>query len=237
MDLAIPEDYREILNKAAEKEKESIPSSSEMISTKNKQFSLNGNQLGSSMDVVVVASKMEHAFYDRPYDPSNTSPPACFAIEDEEGNMVPHPSSPNKQSDECKNCPNNEFGSAATGSGKACKNSRRLALMAYSSDGLDSSEIALLKLAPTSLKNFSRYSKTVVTAYKRPTFSVVTNLKFEPSVQYSVIVPSLEQTIKNEEELKEILSKRDTAIQMISEPYDVSGYEEAPQTKKKSKMS
>jgi len=241
-DLATTEtlvDWEKELQILAKEQSASVTSSSPILSTKNKLFSLGGSNLGTEIDVVIVDSKKEHAYYDRPYDPDNPTCPTCFAIEDENGEMYPHPTSPELQAEACNECPHNEFESAAVGKGKACKNSRRLALLAYGAEGLDAGELAILKLPPTSLKNFGKYVKTITSALKRPTFAVVTKLCFDPMVQYPVVVPTLENPIKEPAELRAIMSTRDTALEMLNAPYDVSGYEKyvAPERKAPAKAA
>lgn len=116
------------------------------IGTKNKEFRYKGGSLGSSMEVVILASTFENAYYDTPYDEDNPSSPACYAVSDSEDELVPAEDAPNKQADTCAECPMNVFGSDARGKGKACANRRRLALLAA---GDLEGQIAFLRLAPT----------------------------------------------------------------------------------------
>jgi hypothetical protein len=223
------------LEKAATAELEAEPASyTPTLSTKGKKFRLGETQLGETMDVVVAGTMHEHAFYDRPYDPNNVCPPCCFAIGKEENELVPDPSSPVPQAKTCKECPQNEWGSGQ-GKGKACRNSRRLGLYAYGADGLDAKEMVILRLAPKSLKNYMKYSKSIAATLKRPTYSVITQLGFEPTEDYPMVTEVLVDKITNAEELQLIIDNQELVQETLLEPYDVTTYE--PTAGKKSKMS
>src|SRR5690606_25613194 len=88
----------------------------------------------NELEVVVVASVFANTLYADKFQPGVVSLPICYAFgdpdsDDPEGTMRPHEEAEDPQSDACADCPMNQFGSAPEGRGKACKNTRRLAVM------------------------------------------------------------------------------------------------------------
>ena len=202
------------------------------LSTKEKRFSLGDEDLGTEIDVVVADTAFEHAYYDRPYDEDKPSPPACFAIGKSENDLVPHPDSPVPQHANCRDCPWNEFESATVGKGKACKNKRRLALFAFGEEGLSTEQVVILPIAPTGLKNYAVYAKGIAAKFKRPTYSVVTTMKFSDKKTYPIVTHKMHSVLKPEDILR-VQKNREEIEDILLEPYDVSSYESPPETKQK----
>jgi len=103
-----------------------------------KSFSFKGGILsfdgapikGNKVACVIAGSMIEKAFYEGRYDPNNPEPPVCYALSQDPDNLAPDPEKVQDQkSDECADCPFNQWGSADTGRGKACKDVRRLFLV------------------------------------------------------------------------------------------------------------
>jgi hypothetical protein len=132
------------------------------ISLKGGRMSLNDQLVpGDKLDVVILAHCFEKTHYDRPYDAEDKNPPDCFAIGDDQYNMIPHPNVPNPPSDSCKACPFAEFGSAKQGAGPACKTRAKLVVM-HAPEGVTAgmicdkdAQMAIYKTQPTSVKAFS----------------------------------------------------------------------------------
>lgn len=217
------EEIEKSLQLAAKTEASSEKSSFQTLSIKGSKFSLGDERLGAELDVVVVATAFENTHYDTDYDHDNPQPPGCFSIQVSDSDMVPHSSSPNMISSQCKGCPMNEWGSGKS-RGKKCKNGRRLALMAYGENGLEKDQVVILRLPPKSLKHWSSYVKTVTNRTKKPTFAVVTTLTFDDKEDYPVVLPKFKSLIEDASELSEILSRREEFEILVTEPYDVSGY-------------
>ena len=118
-----------------------------------------GLNLGDSIEVVVLDFISANRFYSGPYNPNQISPPDCFAMGRSLAEMAPDDASPDKQSSNCHTCPMNQFGSSSNGSGKACKNSRELAVLlidpanpeAHNEPG---APIYTMSLPPTAIKSF-----------------------------------------------------------------------------------
>ena len=103
-------------------------------------FSMQGGQLkfndnpvpGNQMAVIILDHILENVFYDGDFDPNNPQPPTCFAFGRSDDDMAPHETvvaEGQAQNETCNGCPFNQWGSADKGRGKACRNTRRLAMI------------------------------------------------------------------------------------------------------------
>lgn len=228
-----------LIAQAAQDQGEAEVSIIPFMSVKGKKFTLGEEKLGNILNVVILADVFDHSYYDRPYDPDTISPPACFAINVSSNDLVPDASSPVVQATSCGECPMNEFGSSNNGKGKACRNGRRL-LVAAVTDGVpDLVNLAIINIAPTSLKAYARYSKGLATVKKLPIWAVVTTLSFDDDSTWPQIVPTFSNTIDGNY-INAIVPRLAEFADTVAIPYDVSGYtasEEVATSSKKSKMS
>ncbi len=220
---------------------------SAQISIKGKKFSYQGGDIGTEMEVVVLAFVAENRFYGETYDPDNPVPPICFAFEDEDGEMAPHEASIDPQCGSCDECPHNEWGSAATGDGKACSNRFRLLLIDADIgedmdewDHMQDAEVAMLNMPSTSLNNWKKFVKDLQNKYNLPPFGVVTKMSFDEDQDYPVLIFEVdkEYNVKDKSDAKTLtalLERRAAEEGALVEPYDTSGYE--PRDKKKKKKS
>lgn len=179
---------------------------------------------GNVLDVIVIHSVMENAFYDTEFDPDNPRSPVCFAFGTSEDDMVPHADSKEPQHDSCKGCPMNEFGSADKGKGKACKNVRRLALLPakpLEAGVLEGSDVAYCKLPVTSGKGFNNYVKRLSNQFELPPFAFVTQLSAvdDDKTQFKVTFQDIAR-IDGDDEIMEVLVKRhEQEVDNILFPY------------------
>jgi hypothetical protein len=147
----------------------------------DKKFKLpDGSVSDGPLTVVIVDFVSGNFFYDRPYKDGEQVPPACFAIGTEPELLKPHETSPDIQSETCKTCANNEFGSA--GKGKACTNTRLLAVTAPTNDA--EAPVYNLKVSPTAIRAFDAYVKTIQAQFDAPPIAVVTEIYFDPDLKY-----------------------------------------------------
>ena len=193
---------------------------------------------GNTLDVVVVASVFENAYYKGPFDAQNPRAPVCFAISEVEDELDPHENSSEKQSESCFGCPKLEWKSAANGGrGKACKEIRRLALIAAadleSPERIAKAEIVLAKLPVTSVKNWSNYVNQLSATVRRPPFAVITNMRCEinPTTQFKVMFAPRSNLA--EEAARAIYGRRTEALRMLTSPYDPASDEPPPPTSNK----
>lgn len=195
----------------------------------------------NEMAVIVVDNILENVHYAGAYDANNPSGPDCFAFGREEQDLAPHQAvldAGTQQHDKCVGCPLNEWGSAETGKGKGCRNTRRLALIPAGSfdkqgvfsfpdaeDHFDAAEIAFFKLPVTSVKGWAGYVKQLAATHNRPPWGVVTKIKVVPDqkTMFRVIFEAVE---KVPNELMDAVAKRHKEAEaLIDFPYTIG---EAP---------
>ena len=168
--------------------------SGNFISFKGGMLTVAGQPVkGNEADVIVLDFVYENKKYNGKYDADNPQPPSCYAFARTEEELKPHEKCGDPQNEQCAGCKHNEWGSAEQGRGKACKNTRRLALI--STNGIDSpqgvkdADVFFAEIPVTSVKGWSGYVKAVAATLKRPPFGVVTKLSTQPDTktQFKVI--------------------------------------------------
>jgi hypothetical protein len=186
--------------------------------TQDKQFALpDGTKTREPLHLVIVDFCSRNMFYEGAFDKDNVQPPTCFAIGEIPTKLVPSDNSPVKQADSCAECPNNVFGSA--GAGKACKNTRLLAVLPP--DAKPEDPIWLLEVSPTAIKGFDGYVNGLASRMTLAPFSVVTTVSFDENKDY----PSL--TFGEPEPLDDaepFVARIEEAQKMLAAEPDVSGY-------------
>lgn len=186
--------------------------------SQSKEFKLPDGTKARELDLVVVDFISANLFYEGTYDPNNITPPACFAIGDNPRELVPSDNSPVRQNDTCKGCPMNEFGSA--GNGKACKNTRVLAVLPPDAD--EDTPMWLLKVSPTALKAWDGFVMSVQRTFQMPPIAVVTKVSFDENLDY----PSLRFSVAEPNEALEVhYARQEEARQLLVQEPDVSTYE------------
>lgn len=182
----------------------------------------------NKLDVIVIASTTEFALYEGKYDPNNPQPPVCYAFGKDEQTMVPHEKAAKPQNDNCFHCPKNQWKSDPEGGkGKACKNTRRLALLPAdvinNPDGIAEAEEIYLKLPVMSVKNWAMYVNNVAAQYKRPPFGVLTSISTEPDAkaQFKVTFKSIDRV--PDAAIEAILQRHDNSQKTIGFPYQAQG--------------
>lgn len=190
--------------------------------------------------VIILDGIMENVFYEGFFDANNPASPACFAFGRDEQTMAPHDLAAKKQCEQCKDCAKNAWKSAvkqdgSQGKGKACRNTRRLALIIAGNflngqfqqvndpEHFQNAKIAYLKLPVTSVKAYAGYVKSVGgMTPPRPPHAVFTRIKWMPdpvnqfAIQFEplAIVPnSLMQTV---------MDRHNEAMGEIDFPYQPS---------------
>ena len=152
----------------------------------NKTFTLPDGTETDTIKVVIIDFTSQNRYYANAYNGNAIVPPNCFAIGDIPTQMVPSANSPEPQCDTCSGCPQNQFGSGTNGSGKACKNSRVMAVIDASNDSPDA-PLWTLTASPTAIKSFDGYIKNVQRMFNVPPVGVVTEVTFDPNSTYASI--------------------------------------------------
>lgn len=200
-----------------------------------------GNEL---LAVVVGAVHAFEWYADLEYDPEKPLTPPCYALgdnsfDDPEDHMAPHKEAEDKQTDGlCKNCPQNEWGSATKGRGKACKNVRKLAL--FTADALESPEALLeaemrtLKVPVMSVANWAKYVRDKCTEeLDRPYWGTVVRIfpTPDPKSQFRINF-EFEELVTFDGKLYEAMQKRlAEAEKALTQPYPKFSDEPAAETK------
>ena len=182
---------------------------------------------GNELEVVVVASVFANTYYTDRFQPGVVSLPVCYAFgdpdsDDPEGTMRPHEEAEDPQSDTCATCPMNQFGSAPEGRAKACKNTRRLAVMlAEDLDNIEEAEIRRLTLSPTNLKGWAAYVNMVAKTYGLPPQGVVTRIKCVPDhrTQYKLLFSVVEEIDFGKVSFESLMRRKQEAEMALMAPY------------------
>jgi hypothetical protein len=195
------------------------------ISTDEKIFKLPNNETSDELSVIIVDFVSYNAYYDKPWNPNQIVPPNCFSIGLEQVGMVPSDNSPEPQAESCAACWANQWKSSPTGSGKACSNTKLLAVIAP--DGDAETPILLLKVTATALKSFDAYVTSVARGFQRPPRGVITKITFDDKVKWSSLRFSDPQPC-TQEQLALAYSRRDEAMTCLMVEPDVSTFVAAP---------
>lgn len=194
------------------------------IGIRNSKFSYKNQPLGRVFACVVVEYVHANSFYDTAFDPENPAPPACVALSVDGDDMAPVKGSPSPQSEQCDGCPNNAWGSADVGRGKACGEQYKLAVVAVGpGEDYSTCDMAILTLPPTSRKNWTQYVKDVGDKLQRPPWGVLTEFSFSDG-DYPILVPELGKKIGNAKDLNDIRDRRKEALDLLMTPPDFSGF-------------
>lgn len=197
--------------------------------TQDKHFKMpDGTKHPGPLTAVIVDFVSGNFFYEGMFDPNNITPPACFALGVSPTTLSPSDNSPVKQASECASCPMNQFGS--DGKGKACKNTRLIALLPVDAD--DDTPLQILKVSPTAIKAFDAYIASVARATGMPPIGVTTDIYFDDKVSYaSLRFGNPQQNVG----LEAMIGRREEARKRLLTEPDTSAYDapvKAPPSKK-----
>lgn len=225
---------------------ESGVSSGQFFSLKSGVLSFGGSPMpGNEMAVVIVDAILENVYYAGKYAEGVANAPKCFAFGREESEMAPHEvctKADAQENDTCAGCAMNQWASADTGKGKACRNSRRLALIpagTFDNQGrLDliedeehykTAELGFLRLPVTSVKGYATFVKQLAATLRRPPHGVVTRVKLVPDAQTQIkVVFSAIQNLPDAL-MPTIMERHQATREVIAFPYPA--YEASPAPK------
>lgn len=245
--------------KLAADQQRSVGGVSRSFSTKAGILSFDGEPcVGNRVCAIVIADILENKFFDKPFVEGVPTPPVCFAFGKDENDMEPHIAVDNdpyfqRQHSQCTGCPNNEWGSATVGRGKACANSQRLSLIMAGTfvetgrgrtkelkleelftdpEHFEKAEVGNLGLPVTSVKNFSTYVKTLSAELRRPPHGVYTEIWIEPHPKFQFQV-CFEAIDKVPNDLLQVIMERHRKEQeLVGQPYSAPLEEEAAEPAK-----
>lgn len=185
---------------------------------------------GNKVDVVILAAGFWNKFYHKKYNPRVIVNPTCFAVTDDpEADMEPHENVENPQHQNCSACPKFQWGSAGTpdepSRGKACKETRRLVVVPVaaleSKETFLKSEMAVIDVPVTSVRNYANFLNTLSASVKRPMYTVVTTLErvVDAKTQFKLTFSPI-SLINDVEIIQAIRSRMEEAKRVATTPYD-----------------
>jgi len=222
----LPINYAEQLSKEAAEITKRIaaPSGDRVRFNANRGFITPDGLEGSELEVVIVDFISTNLFYEGDFDRDNPQAPGCFALGAEPATLVPSSNSPAKQAPTCASCPNNQFGSARNGKGKACKNTRLIAVMpAHAADDPDNAPIWIISIPPASIKSFDSYVHSLSVKQRTVPVGVVTSITLDPDVTFAAPRFSVVRPV-DPKSLGVFMSRREEANQRLYIEPDVSQY-------------
>lgn len=165
-----------------------VPGGQKLQVLQSKQFKFpDGRMTADPVELVVLDFVSGNFYYDKPYKEGDPTAPACFAMGDAPNDdLKPDETSPAIVGDEdgmCRGCEWNQYGSK--GDGKACQNRCLLAVLPPDAD--EDTPIMTLSLSPTALKAFASYAATLASILGIPPIGVVSQIGFDPKLDYSSI--------------------------------------------------
>lgn len=162
------------------------PSGDSIRILKTKKFKLpDGTVSDGPLSVVILDFVAMNQLYDRPWVEGEAQTPVCMAFGNDPKQLVPYDTSPEKQSEVCKGCWANEWKSHANGKGKACANTRLLAVVANDTDA--NSPMLLLKVSKTGVKHFDAYVQSISDEFGSVPVSVVTDIFFDANEEFPTL--------------------------------------------------
>lgn len=144
----------------------------------------------TEIEGIILDFVAHNRYYISQYNPNSIVPPECFALGLEPTGLIASDNSPDKQCASCAACWANQFGSAqgGKGKGKACNNTRIIALVIppkdMAVDDLSELPIYTLSVSPTALKAFDGYVGKVAAHFRKPVRTVITHIGFDPGSDY-----------------------------------------------------
>lgn len=178
---------------------------------------------GKELDVVIIDYAMVNQYYDRQYNANDPKPAACVAIAQKKADLVPIEESPVPQHEECRSCPQNQWGSAGGGSkAKACKNTRLLAVVPVVN--IDEADVWLFSVPPSSTGKYDEYVKDLAIEENLTPLFVHTTISQDKKLTYSA--PRFESAnALGKDEVAKAIGRLEEARKLLLEKPDLSEYE------------
>lgn len=184
------------------------------------------DEIAQAVEIVILKANphLSKVYYAKGYDEDGQNQkPDCFSND----GLRPDAGSAEPQSKTCALCPHNAWGSGRGGKGKACQDSRRVAIAAAG----QLNEPMLLRVPPATLKPLAEYANSLA---KRgaPYNAVVTKIRFEaeeatPKLEFKPVGFLSEDQYAEAEEV----SNSDLVAQIIGTsavPHEEAAVLEAP---------
>jgi hypothetical protein len=210
------------------------PSGDRITVTQSKTLKLPSGVEVEEIDGIIVDFVAANFYYTESFDRNNITPPVCFAIGLEPSGLIPSNNSPDKQTEACAGCWANQFGSS--GKGKACSNTRLLAVMATAPEADGEYPMYILKVSATAIRSFDGHVGKVAQAFGMPVRGVVTRITLSQdseyaSLRFAVLEPASKELILIAQDRLE-----DARTRLLTEP-DIAPRDTTPAVKGKPKAA
>lgn len=179
----------------------------------------------NTLDCIIVAAIAEHVWYPEKWKANDIKPPGCFALGEAGEPLFPHAKVPNPIHENCDGCPKFKWNSDPEGGrGKACSERRRLAVIPapQSLDDIKDSELAMMSIPVTSVKQWANYVNKLSAATQRPPWGVLTRVTLVPDAKNQFKVSFTAQEPLNHEQLPLVHSRIDVALSSLMIPYEMN---------------
>lgn len=179
--------------------------------------------------ILRVNPGMSKAYYSEGYQEGADAKPDCFSND----GLRPDPMARDAQAKSCASCPFNAFGSSNTGRGKACPDTKRIAVAQI--DKLD--EPILLRVPPTSLKNLANFG-TKFTSKGIDIRYIATKIGFDPQATHQLLTFDGVGYL-NDEAIEQVMEMQadDTVLQITGEKAMTGNAEPVPAAKPKARLT
>lgn len=217
----LPVNMEDEIKKQLEAQKKQLGAlPSNKVSTKNKEFTLPDGRKGKELECVILDFAWFMVNYPGVYNANNPQQPNCFAISrinpsDDSRECKPHEEAADPQHSDCKDCPKNQWKSAATGNGKACKNQRRLIILPPDAD--ESTEPMTLYVSPGGLKHFDAYVSRLSNEHGILPVQVITKITFDKDQSYPLLNFEL---VKPHDNMNLFWRKREAGEELLFRPLE-----------------
>lgn len=162
---------------------------SNKIALKNKKFTLpDGQSTPGPFEAIVLDFVWFMVHYPGAYNSNNPQQPDCFAVgrdKPDGGLLLPHATVEKPLAANCGACEMNEWGSAPTGKGKACKNQRRLVVIPPKFD--ENTEPMTMYVSPGGLKNWDSYVSRLKNELGILPVQAITEISFDVDQSYPLL--------------------------------------------------
>jgi hypothetical protein len=180
----------------------------------------------NSVEVVILkaATQIGKIWYEKGFTEGSTEKPDCFSS----NGLTPDPSALKKQSPVCATCPKNAWGSAVkqdgtSGKGKACSDSKRLAIVpAQDIKNEVFGGAMLLRNPAASLQALAAYG-AALQKLGYPYFAVVTRIAFDPQAAHPQFVFTPVRALTDDEAKLVIEHRNDAKLdQIVAEQHEAA---------------
>jgi len=147
-----------------------------------------GQSSPGPMEVIILDFAWFLVHYPGVYNANNPQKPNCFAIgrdKPDGGKLLPHTTVLKPIGDNCSTCPKNQWKSAPSGNGKACKNQRRLIIVPPDFD--TETEPMTMYASPKSLKNFDAFVSRLKAEHGILPMQCITEVSFDADQSYPML--------------------------------------------------